>query len=255
MATLRSRFHPVSSSSLAKKQHLIPGQDDPLPEGEDKSTMVEAMFDLIAPRYDLINRIMTFGLDLGWRKSTIDYLLLPTGSLVVDVGCGTGDLCRYLTARGYNSIGVDLSSGMLASAHGCPHLIRANVEKLPLPNSSCDGATSGFALRNFASLSRVFAELARVIRPRGRLSMLEVSIPSNPLLKAGHTIYFNRIVPLIGSLLSDKAAYKYLPRSVEYLPPSWKMEELLLEAGFTDIAITKLHGGIAQVITASRASS
>ncbi len=254
MATLKSRLHLLPPFHPIEDQYLIPDRDTPLPEGADKSIMVESMFDLIAPRYDLINRIMTFGLDLGWRKSTIDYLFLPPGSLVLDVACGTGDLCRYLISRGYSSIGVDLSSGMLAHAHGCPQLIRADVERLPLPDSSCDGATSGFALRNFTSLPQTFAELARVIRPRGRLSLLEVSIPSNLLLRAGHAIYFNHIVPIIGALLSNKAAYKYLPRSVEYLPSPSKIKELLSVAGFTDIAITPLHGGIAQVISASRAS-
>lgn len=223
-----------------------------LPEGEEKVAAVRTMFDAIAPRYDLVNRIMTFRMDVGWRRHTVASLGLARGAQVVDLACGTGDLCRELAAQGARPIGVDLSFGMLAAARTSAPLLQGDALCLPLPDAAVDGVTCGFALRNFASLPPFFAELARVTRRGGRIALLEVAEPPNPLLRAGHGLYFGKVVPLVGGLLSDPAAYRYLPRSVAYLPEPGAMLGQLAEAGFVDVERRLLSVGIAQLITAAR---
>jgi demethylmenaquinone methyltransferase/2-methoxy-6-polyprenyl-1,4-benzoquinol methylase len=212
------------------------------------------MFDTIAPRYDLVNRIMTFGLDRRWRAATVGSLGLPGGALVLDVACGTGDLCRDLFRRGYQPVGVDLSLGMLAHSTTNAPLVECDALCLPLAEAVVDGAVSGFALRNFVALEPVFAELARVVRPGGRIALLDVSSPTNPLLRAGHAAYFRHVVPRIGAALSDRDAYRYLPESVAYLPPAPQMEQQLGVAGFDGVRRRQLSGGITQLITATRST-
>ena len=213
------------------------------------------MFDAIAPRYDLVNRIMTLRLDVSWRRRSVRGLGLPPGSTVADLACGTGDFCREIERHGCHALGFDLSMGMLKAApdrsDGAP-LVNADVLTLPLPDGSLDGATCGFALRNVISLPALFDELARVVRAGGRIALLEVDTPSNPLLRWGHGLYFGRVVPLIGALLSDRDAYRYLPRSVSYLPSWDDVNEDLQSSGFTDVCHHRLSAGIAQIITATR---
>lgn len=230
----------------------IPDPNQPLPAGQAKSQAVRHMFDVIAPRYDLINRIMTFGLDERWRRRAVQQLELPRGSLVLDLACGTGDLCRDLTVNGHQAVGVDLSWGMLAASRTVAPLIHADALHLPIPSQSIDGVTCGFALRNLADLDLFLAEIARVLRPGGRIALLEVDQPRNQVLRFGHSLYFGRIVPLIGGLLSDRSAYRYLPRSVAYLPSETELLKIIEQAGFTCIAKEVCTGGIAQLLTANR---
>lgn len=224
----------------------------PLPEGQDKVTAVRTMFDAIAPRYDLVNRIMTFRLDVGWRKRAVRALDLGPAATVLDLATGTGDLCRDLGAAGYRPIGIDLSLGMLRHARTSAPLVQADALALPIADGSVDGVVSGFALRNFVALPPVFAELGRVVRPGGRIALLDVAEPPNPVLKAGHGIYFGRVVPRIGGLLSDADAYRYLPESVAYLPTPEVMLDDLRAAGFGAVNRRLLSGGISQLITATR---
>ena len=213
------------------------------------------MFDAIAPRYDLVNRIMTLRLDVSWRRRSVRGLGLPPGSTVADLACGTGDFCREIERHGCHALGFDLSMGMLKAApdrsDGAP-LVNADVLTLPLPGGSLDGATCGFALRNVISLPALFDELARVVRAGGRIALLEVDTPANPLLRWGHGLYFGRVVPLIGAALSDRDAYRYLPESVSYLPSSEDLEAALRTAGFTELRHDRLSAGITQLITATR---
>jgi demethylmenaquinone methyltransferase/2-methoxy-6-polyprenyl-1,4-benzoquinol methylase len=225
---------------------------DTLPEGEAKVEAVRSMFDAIAPRYDLVNRIMTFRMDVRWRRRTVRSLEVPPGSVVLDLACGTGDLCRELRAQGLRPIGVDLSFGMLAAARTDAPLVHGDALRLPLPDASVDGVTCGFALRNFERLPTFFAELARVVRPGGRVALLEVAEPPNRLLRAGHALYFGKVVPLVGGLLSDPAAYRYLPRSVAYLPEPATMLDQLAGSGFDGVDRRLLSVGIAQLITGTR---
>jgi demethylmenaquinone methyltransferase/2-methoxy-6-polyprenyl-1,4-benzoquinol methylase len=225
---------------------------DTLPEGDEKREAVREMFDAIAPRYDLVNRVMTFRLDVRWRRLAVRSLRLPAGSRVLDLASGTGDLCIDVTDAGYRPLSVDLSLGMLrADRSGAPR-VQADILTLPMPAGSVDGVTCGFALRNLVDLGAFFDELGRVVRPGGRIALLDVGIPRNGLLRWGHGIYFGKVVPRIGGWLSDPAAYRYLPRSVAYLPPPAEMIAMLQRAGFADAAHRDLSGGITQLLSGTR---
>jgi demethylmenaquinone methyltransferase/2-methoxy-6-polyprenyl-1,4-benzoquinol methylase len=225
---------------------------EPLPEGAAKVAAVRDMFDTIAPRYDLVNRVMTFRMDMGWRRATVDALGLPKGARVLDLAGGTGDLCVELERRGYRPVSVDLSFGMLAADRSGAPRLQADVLALPSPAAAADGVTCGFALRNLVDLGAFFDELGRVVRPGGRIALLEVATPPNPVLRAGHKVYFGSVVPVVGGLLSDPAAYRYLPRSVAYLPPPADMLDRLGAAGFDDVDRRLLSRGIAQLVTGTR---
>jgi demethylmenaquinone methyltransferase / 2-methoxy-6-polyprenyl-1,4-benzoquinol methylase len=209
------------------------------------------MFDRIAPRYDLLNRLMTFGQDVRWRKRAVRDLHLPYGSTVADIACGTGDLCRELQAAGMHALGFDFSFGMLAAAKTSVPLVQGDALHLPLRDGSVDGITCGFALRNMVDIGDAFTEFARVVRPRGRLAILEVAEPKGAMTRAGHRLYFHRVVPLVGGLISDRDAYSYLPESTAYLPPSDRLLEMLRDVGFS-ASVEKLMMGATQLIVATR---
>ncbi len=210
------------------------------------------MFDAIAPRYDLVNRIMTFRLDVRWRRRAVRDLALPTGATVLDLAAGTGDLCIDLAESGLRPVSMDLSYGMLAADRSGSPRAQADILQLPVGTASVDGLTCGFALRNLVDLGAFFSEAARVVRPGGRIALLDVGVPHNPLVRFGNSIYFGRVVPLIGRLLSDGAAYRYLPRSVAYLPPREELVAMLRERGFSDAIHHQLSGGLTQLMTATR---
>jgi demethylmenaquinone methyltransferase/2-methoxy-6-polyprenyl-1,4-benzoquinol methylase len=226
-----------------------------LPSHADKAAVVEAMFDRIAPRYDLLNRLLTLRLDQRWRRALIRQTGIGPRDVVVDLGCGTGDLCTLAARAGARVIGVDFAAGMLAAARRRgvhTPLVRADAAWLPLSPASASVVTSAFALRNFVSIAPVLAEAARILRPGGRLALLEVDRPVGAVARWGHELYFRRIVPLIGAVLSDAAAYAYLPRSTAYLPPAPQLLELIAAAGFCDIVRRPLSAGVAQLIVARR---
>ncbi|HET9722959.1 MAG TPA: ubiquinone/menaquinone biosynthesis methyltransferase [Actinomycetota bacterium] len=224
-----------------------------LPQGEEKARAVRGLFDTVSPRYDLVNRVMTFGMDVGWRRRAVRELRLPGGVLVADLACGTADLCRELQRNGYRTVGLDFSLGMLERARTEAPLVQADILRLPVRDGSVDGTTCGFALRNVVDLSSLFAEAARVVRAGGRVVFLEASEPEHPVMRLGHRVYFHRMVPLIGGLLSDRDAYTYLPRSMAYLPPTEELVGLLRAAGFPDARRVALSGGIAQLLVGTRA--
>lgn len=223
-----------------------------LPEGDQKVAAVRQMFDTIAPRYDLVNRVMTFRLDVRWRRTAVATLALPAGSTVLDLASGTGDLCLDLAAAGLRPISIDLSFGMLSADRSGAPRVQADILRLPMPDCSVDGVTCGFALRNLLDLPTFFRELARVVRPGGRIALLDVGIPHNPLVRWGNNIYFGKVVPKIGALLSDGPAYRYLPKSVAYLPTRQQMLTDLRLAGFVDVNHRQLSGGLTQLMTGTR---
>lgn len=227
--------------------------DPSLPTGDQKAATVRSLFDRIGSRYDLVNRVMTFGLDVGWRRRAVRELHLPPGSRVYDLACGTGDLCRELHRAGHRPIGFDFSFGMLANAQTDAPLVQADALRLPVGDASADGVTCGFALRNVVSLEGLFTELGRVVRPGGAIALLDASRPEHPVLRAGHGVYLERVVPVIGALLSDRDAYAYLPKSLAYLPPPDEMMAMLRRAGFPAARRLQLSGGITQLFVGVRA--
>lgn len=224
----------------------------PLPQGAEKERAVREMFDKISGRYDLVNRVMTFGMDVRWRRYAVGQLHLAPGTLIADVACGTGDFCREVEAQGGRAVGFDMSLGMLQNAQADSGLVQADGLRLPLRAGSVDGVSCGFALRNVLDIDLLFAEFARVVRPGGRVSILEVAEPRSKALRAGHTLYFRKLVPLVGGLLSDKEAYSYLPRSTAYLPPTERLIGMLQAAGFNEVAVKTFAMGAAQALSATR---
>ena len=222
--------------------------------GSGRARAVERMFDRVARRYDLLNRLLTFGLDRRWRRRSVQLLDLRSPGIVADLACGTGDFCGELQRAGLEALGVDFSMGMLRHATTTAPLVRADVLHLPLAGGSVDGAVCGFALRNLADPKAYYAELARVVRPGGRLALLEVAEPRRSLLRRGHRLYFGRVVPAVGGLLSDRVAYRYLPASLRLLPPAEALADDLRTAGFGAVEHHLLSGGIAQVFAATRSA-
>lgn len=228
---------------------------DPLPPATEKRARVQSMFDRIAPRYDALNRLLTLGLDQRWRRAALDAAAVGPGDRVVDVACGTGDLAALAAARGARVLGVDFSGEMLRAARRrLGHLawVRGDAEALPLPDGFASVVTSGFALRNFASLERALAEMARVLRPGGRLALVEVDRPEAAWISAAHSLYFDRLVPRIGGWLSDRDAYRYLPESTVYLPPAPELAALLDRLGLAAAPRRRFLFGAAQLIVARR---
>ncbi len=223
-----------------------------LPTFSEKELTVRKMFDRIAPRYDLLNRLITFGLDTKWRKKTVKQIDTHSGGKILDVACGTGDLCDSLHKAGMKAIGMDFSRGMLNSFNSNAPLINGDALKIPIHDSSVDGVTCGFALRNFLEINPFLNEVARILKPGSRVALLEVDEPENRYMKMGHSFYFNKIVPFIGGLFSDKDAYSYLPRSVVYLPEENEIIKMIEGAGLSKVKKIRLTGGIAQLLVAEK---
>jgi len=227
-----------------------------LPRGAEKRRLVEQMFDRIAPRYDLLNSIISLGAHRRWKRAAVAALELGASARVLDLGCGTGDLLFELARVGARGAGVDVSTSMLGAARrrGAPGaLLRASADALPVAAASCDGVVCGFALRNFVSIDPVLREAARVLRSGAVIALLEVDQPHWRAVAALHRLYFARMVPLCGRLLSDAAAYRYLPASTAYLPDHAILRELLERAGFAEVRRRRLFLGAAQLVVARRA--
>jgi demethylmenaquinone methyltransferase / 2-methoxy-6-polyprenyl-1,4-benzoquinol methylase len=240
------------SKSLNRPEPSRAWDSDTLPQGEEKVAAVQGMFDAIAPKYDRLNRIISLRLDVRWRKRAVRDLALRPGSTVLDLASGTGDLCIDLAELGIRPISMDLSFGMLSADRSGAPRVQTDILRLPVPDGSVDGVTCGFALRNLLDLPTFFAELGRVVRPGGRIALLDVSVPGHPVVRWGNDIYFGKVVPRIGALLSDGAAYRYLPKSVAYLPAPEEMLASLRDAGFDDATHTQLSGGLTQLLVATR---
>ena len=223
----------------------------------EKAAVVRAMFDRIAPRYDVLNRLISFRLDQRWRRAVVRAATISAQDRVVDLACGTGDLSELAVRTGARVVGVDFAGNMLAGARRrgiSAAFVQADAERLPLPPHWATVIVSGFALRNFVSIPAVLAEAARVLLPGGRLVLLEVDTPTNKLLQWGYSLYFKRLVPFLGALLSDAPAYAYLPRSVSYLPESSTLQRMIEAAGFRQVVKHQLSGGVVQLLTAIRTS-
>ncbi|MDZ7728661.1 MAG: ubiquinone/menaquinone biosynthesis methyltransferase [Dehalococcoidia bacterium] len=228
-----------------------------LPSPEDKPRAVRDMFDRIAPRYDRVNRVMTGRADQRWRRSLLARLEPGPSDRILDLACGTGDFAELALQYTKRTWGLDFSRGMLEGAQrrglGRAGLVQGDALRMPFADGAFTLAVSGFALRNFASIPPVLAELARVLEPGGRIGLLEVDRPRNPLLRAGHAVYFDRVVPVLGGLISrDAGAYRYLPASASYLPEPRELAAMLRAAGFHRLHKRRAMGGAIQLVTAVR---
>jgi demethylmenaquinone methyltransferase/2-methoxy-6-polyprenyl-1,4-benzoquinol methylase len=206
---------------------------------------VQAMFDRIAPVYDTMNRVMTAGLDRSWRRLAAQAVVLP-GHRVLDACCGTGDLALAAEREGGIVTGVDFSPRMLERARrksGTVEWLQGDVLALPFPDGAFDAVTVGFGIRNVDRLEDGLAELRRVLRPGGRLAVLEITQPRGPL-RPFFDLWFERIVPLLGRLLPGGRAYTYLPASVRRFPDAGELSELLRSVGFRDVRVRLLGGTI-----------
>jgi demethylmenaquinone methyltransferase/2-methoxy-6-polyprenyl-1,4-benzoquinol methylase len=220
----------------------------------ERNRQIQAMFARIVPRYDRLNRLMTFGMDGRWRAAAAQ-AAEPAGKRILDLGIGTGDLARELSRRGAAQVcGADFTPEMLrtASSRGAerrmpdgPHaLVAADAHRLPFADASFDAVTSGFLLRNLTDLPVAFREMARVLRPGGRVVCLDMTpAPPGPFAWA-FGLYFRRIMPPVAGLISgDRAAYGYLSRSLQGFPDADALSALLRDAGFRDVRYRRLGGG------------
>ena len=230
------------------------GSGVPRRDSEEFATEVRGMFDRIAGVYDLMNSAMTAGLHHQWRQRAVDRAQVGPGSDALDVCCGTGDLALELRRRigpDGRVVGSDFSEPMLELARrksgeeGLPvEFGWADALDLPYGDESFDAVTVGFGARNLADLDRGLAEMARVLRPGGRLVILEITRPQREPLSSFYSLWFDRVVPVIGTLAGDSDAYSYLPNSVRTFPEPRRLAEMIDDAGFTEIRWLLLAGGI-----------
>jgi len=222
------------------------------------------MFDRIAGVYDLMNTAMTAGLHHGWRSRAADRAGLAEGDSALDLCCGTGDLALELRERVGPSgrvVGADFSERMLELANekaldrGVPDVTFewADALELPYSDASFDAVTVGFGVRNLADLDAGVREMARVLRPGGRLVILEITQPRRPPLSTFFSLWFDRLVPLLGRFAGDAEAYSYLPESVRSFPPPEGLAAIMDQAGFSGIRYTILAGGIIAIHSGTRA--
>jgi demethylmenaquinone methyltransferase/2-methoxy-6-polyprenyl-1,4-benzoquinol methylase len=206
---------------------------------------VRGMFDRIAPVYDVMNRVMTAGLDRAWRRLAAQAVVYP-GARVLDACCGTGDLALAAEREGGVVTGLDFSERMLERARrksGSVTWVRGDVLALPFPDASFDAVTVGFGVRNVDGIEAGLAELRRVLRPGGRLAILEITRPRG-VLRPFFTLWFERIVPLLGRVLPGGSAYTYLPASVRRFPGAEDLAALMEGAGLGEVRFRLLGGSI-----------
>jgi len=225
----------------------------------DKGRGIRDMFDAIAPRYDLLNRLLSAGVDRRWRTFAVSRLRIPADGRVLDVATGTGDVALEIAARTSSSVrivGSDLTQGMLVVGRdklaATPYrerisLVNAPCESLPHPDCSFDGVTIAFGIRNVVDRNAGLREMCRVLKPGARAVILEFSTPTNPLFRVIYLFYFRHVLPLLGGLLSRRSAYRYLPESVMEFPDRERFKQMMVEAGFKRVEHHDLTGGIATV--------
>jgi demethylmenaquinone methyltransferase/2-methoxy-6-polyprenyl-1,4-benzoquinol methylase len=231
---------------------VAPGPD--VSSGTLPEPQVQAMFDRISGVYDRMNVVMTAGLDRQWRRRAVDLAAVAPGARVLDVATGTGDLALELARRvapGGAVIGADFSEQMLALARRKPapagaalRFEAANALDLPYGDGAFDAATVGFGARNFSDLDRGIAEMARVVRPGGRVVVLEITTPTRPPLSTFLEVWFDRLVPALGRIAGDPDAYSYLPSSVRRFPAPEALAEVMWRVGLRDIRYVLTAGGI-----------
>jgi demethylmenaquinone methyltransferase / 2-methoxy-6-polyprenyl-1,4-benzoquinol methylase len=218
------------------------------------------MFDEIVPRYDLVNDVLSLGMDRVWRRAAMRCLRAEIGAPLLDVGCGTGRLAGRAARDGYRVVGVDVSFEMLAAGQprlafeaGAVRLVQGSVFRLPFRDAAFAGAVSGFVLRNLDDLPAAFAELMRVLRPGAGIAIVDITEPPNPLRRRLFDAYFRLAAPFIGGLAGQRDAYRYLVRSLAHLPPPSIVARMLADAGARDVRWRALPPGMVTLWAARRA--
>ena len=230
--------------------------------GKDKSTYVQETFNAIAKRYDLMNTLMSFGLDKGWRKKAVQTVEAKPGMNIVDVCCGTGQLSLELAmtvGTAGHITGLDFSQNMLEKARehvsGSSYqsiidLIQGDAMNLPFEDNSFDGATVGWGLRNLPDLEKGIREMIRVVKPGGKVVSLDMAKPTLPGFKQGYWLYFEKLVPLMGKFWAGKAkAYQYLHDSAREFPPQQELARIFEQAGLVETRYENLAGGVVALVS------
>ncbi len=228
-----------------------------------RADAIRDMFSAIAPRYDFLNRLLSLGIDRGWRRTLTRMALKNDTAAILDVACGTGDVSLVLRrqAPAARIVGLDFSQAMLDLAavkieneSAEIELVAASAEKLPFPKTDFDLVTIAFGIRNVVDKQKALREFYRVLQPQGRLAVLEFSQPDSTWLKVLYNFYFFKILPLIGGFFAKRSAYKYLPESVAKFPSRDEFVTWLKEAGFADCRYHSLTFGIATLYLAEKKS-
>ena len=225
----------------------------------DKKTQVKKMFDNIAGRYDFLNHFLSFGLDFYWRKKALKLTGLNSDSILLDVACGTGDVAIQAKKMGVQQIfGADFSYNMLSlfdkkSDWVDGKLVQMVAEKIPFKDNSVTNITVAFGVRNFYDIQEGFNSFYRILRPKGKATVIEFRMPSNKIIKRIYRFYFKNILPVLGGIVSgDKAAYTYLPDSVEEFDQNINLISLLTNSGFREIKKYNFTFETVQVIIAQK---
>jgi len=225
---------------------------------------ISGMFDAIAPRYDLLNRVLSAGLDRRWRDRAVDALGLPPGARVLDLCTGTADLAVATVRKvsGASVVGVDFAGAMLRlglvkttelGLNRSIRLVRGDATRIPVGSATCDAATIAFGIRNVSEPERALAEIARVLRPRGRLAILEFGQPAIPGIRSLYSWYFRYVLPAVGRLVSKhNSAYSYLPASVGTFPPPEEFAGIIARQGFSNVRAVPLTFGIVYLYIAEK---
>ncbi|MBK9710464.1 MAG: ubiquinone/menaquinone biosynthesis methyltransferase [Kouleothrix sp.] len=235
-----------------------------LPPPEEKAVFVEQMFARIASSYDRMNRVMTMGMDNGWREHAVQAVAPPARGRALDVGTGTGDFLPLLASWMPDGLAVGMDFTIPMMQAGLPKLDRApapagfvggDALRLPFPDETFDAITTGFTMRNVANIGQAFGEMWRVARPGCQVACLEVARPRNPLLRLGHRLYFEQVVPWLTALLgADRTAYTYLPQSARNFPEPGALARIMQDAGWREVRYRLLGMGAVAVHTAIKLS-
>ncbi len=226
----------------------------PYDNTRSKKLQVEEMFDNIAHRYDFLNHLLSLGIDITWRKKAVKYIGTIRPKKILDVASGTGDFAfEALSLNPEKITGFDLSEGMMKlgrakaeklGVSSTIEFIKGDSEQMPFAEASFDAITVGFGVRNFENLTAGLKEMHRVLKPGGKVAILEASMPQNAIIRAVFSLYFGKIVPFIGGLFSkDNRAYSYLPESVKAFPNGLELVRILENIGFKNVKWTPLTFG------------